>query len=788
MSAHSFFRVLPANVGGFALSMLAAAMAMAVSAPAAAAAGPLGAPDRPDQALDYEAWYRGFRDLRPDPARGAQIEGLTFTKDRATFHFMQGTMHALADLEGRSVGVVFIGEGRLEADIPDALEQGQMLREFESDRLDAPFRSAVLLFSDDSMTDLTASLDWSPLPLARDSEREVREARDYITDGDGWIDSALLLAFMNGGPGFFHAHVAEDRDEPVFLTVDPHYFEEVSIAVKTDRGKGRRTISQFHRLEDYETGRSAPEEALDLIDIRSYEINTRIDDGLDLEGHARVQLSLRLGSYSWVPFRLFSALEVDSIQWSDGEAVNFHRPEESSALWMDLSAAGSETRALDVFYQGDMMDRPQQMWVQLGTHSTWFPVYKAGRLIPYTLTFTAPDDMVVTTVGEQQSTSSDDDYTTTTWQTPPIQLVTFNIGDFDLYESDPPNAGDPGLTVLVNESAHRRLSAMVSNAGRLLLEQEDMAEMVAIDVRNAFTFFNEVYGPTVVRDFVATEIPFNHGEAYPGLVMLAWNTFQWTSSEGFDEIFRAHEVAHQWWGIGVTPATYRDWWIAEGFSEFSGWWYAARARGSVDMYYRRLKETREAILDRRGEAAPIALGQRAGSVDHPGDYSLTVYHKGAWVLHMLRGLLTDPDTGSDDRFTEVMNTFYSSYLGGKASTAAFQATVEEVVGAPMGWFFQAWVYGSDIPTYRFSHRYEDQPDGSVVATVRVRQEDVGDDFEMLVPILLDFGDEGSATVSITVSGALTEVQLPTLPRVPDDIVFNPFESVLAETHTENWRN
>ena len=135
-----------------------------------------------------------------------------------------------------------------------------------------------------------------------------------------------------------------------------------------------------------------------------------------------------------------------------------------------------------------------------------------------------------------------------------------------------------------------------------------------------------------------------------------------------------------------------------------------------------------------------------------------------------------------------MNTFYQRYLGQKASTAQFHAVVEEVVGSRMDWFFQQWVYESDIPTYRFSHKYEEQPDGSVVATVRVRQEDVGPNFQMLVPILLDFGDEGSATVRVTVVGPETEVVLPTLPRIPDDIVFNPFESVLAETHTEGWRN
>ena len=58
---------------------------------------------------------------------------------------------------------------------------------------------------------------------------------------------------------------------------------------------------------------------------------------------------------------------------------------------------------------------------------------------------------------------------------------------------------------------------------------------------------------------------------------------------------------------------------------------------------------------------------------------------------------------------------------------------------------------------------------------------------MIVPILVDFGDEGSAMVRVNVVGSVTETELPLLPREPDDIVFNPLEAVLAETKTERWR-
>ncbi len=49
-------------------------------------------------------------------------------------------------------------------------------------------------------------------------------------------------------------------------------------------------------------------------------------------------------------------------------------------------------------------------------------------------------------------------------------------------------------------------------------------------------------------------------------------------------------------------------------------------------------------------------------------------------------------------------------------------------------------------------------------------------------------DPGSAVVPIVVSGPESVVELPRLPRVPDGITFNPFEAVLAETHTEDWND
>ena len=238
----------------------------------------------------------------------------------------------------------------------------------------------------------------------------------------------------------------------------------------------------------------------------------------------------------------------------------------------------------------------------------------------------------------------------------------------------------------------------------------------------------------------------------------------------------------------MQPATYHDRWLSEGFSEFAGLWYMGRIRGSDELFSDRLKETREAILKRRDEAAPIWLGPRVGTSEHPEDYTTIVYRKGAWVLHMLRNLFVDLETGNEELFVNLMRDFYLQYFGQTATTQQFQQMVEQHTGISMDRFFQQWVYGSAIPTYHFSYKLEELESGEYKATVRVRQENVPDDFQMLVPILIDFGAQGSAWVRINVHGPLTEESLPILPMKPNRLELNPFEAVLAETKREGWRD
>ena len=291
------------------------------------------------------------------------------------------------------------------------------------------------------------------------------------------------------------------------------------------------------------------------------------------------------------------------------------------------------------------------------------------------------------------------------------------------------------------------------------------------------------------KKLYATEIPYFHGEAFPGLIHLSWTTFQQTDLWGRDEVFRGHEVAHQWWGIGVDYKTYHDQWLSEGFADYSGLWYMQSVLKDNEKFFDILNRWKKNILENRKflfgsgqDAGPIWLGYRNRTSDTKEDYGIIVYQKGAWVLHMLRNMMVDLRTMNEDRFKNMLKDYYTTYLNKSASTVDFQRIVEKHINKDMDWFFDQWVYGTGIPEYTFSWDNTPLKNGKHKIRFQVFQKNVDKDFKMYVPIQVDFGDKGVARIRVLIDGNKIDFDLPEMSFEPEEVKFNYLESVLCEVN------
>ncbi len=320
---------------------------------------------------------------------------------------------------------------------------------------------------------------------------------------------------------------------------------------------------------------------------------------------------------------------------------------------------------------------------------------------------------------------------------------------------------------------------------------------VAADIVNSLNFFQTLYGAYPFDSILATEIPAGHGQGFPGFLHLSEQTFEDVSLTGIDEAFRAHEVSHQWWGHLVGWESYRDQWISEGFAEFSGALYADAAHQKDGLLMRIVESWKDDVLNRgslrlqrygagklRGqltmgtESGPIWLGLRLSSSKSPADYQLLVYQKGAYVLHMLRMMMKDFQSNSDELFFAMMKDFVKTYSWKNATTKGFQEVAEKHFGSSLQWFFDQWVYGTYVPKYEFRWRIETSEDQKHILVCDVQQKNVPDGFQMPVPIYLDFGNKRYAIQRILIDQPAKTIRIP-LPEKPRTVQFNFQRAVLA---------
>jgi aminopeptidase N len=308
------------------------------------------------------------------------------------------------------------------------------------------------------------------------------------------------------------------------------------------------------------------------------------------------------------------------------------------------------------------------------------------------------------------------------------------------------------------------------------------------DLTGAFRAFTDWSGPPLTQKLVIVDQPLVgvEGQSSHGLIHLTQTMFR--TKRGWER-YRAHEVAHQWWGHTATPRSLRDEWLSEGLAEISAAMYLLDVSHDTTSYDEMIDFWRRQVLEEgktngqysRGyRAGPIVLGSRLLLSRSPGDYFSLVYCKAGYMLEMLRFEMDGPDYRTDF-FKQMLADYRQTYFNKQASSADFIGVVRKFLGpVRTTTFFNQWLYDWRVPDINATYAVTPHERGGYMVEIEIDVSDVGPDFETPYPIEIKFADGTEKTYRIDGVGQVRSHLLGPFPQEIDDVRFDPHHVVLVE--------
>jgi Peptidase family M1 domain len=279
----------------------------------------------------------------------------------------------------------------------------------------------------------------------------------------------------------------------------------------------------------------------------------------------------------------------------------------------------------------------------------------------------------------------------------------------------------------------------------------EYADRAADIVRFYASLLDDCPYPSLTLAIVESERPGGHSPAYfaainqPPMDTLLVARHDPEVFANYPEFYVAHEVAHQWWGQAVGWNNYHERWLSEGFAQYFAALYARQHRGDR-TFAGVMRQLRQWGM-RESPEGPIYLGYRLGHIRGESKvFSALVYNKSAAVLHMLRRLV------GDEAFFRGVRRFYRASRFRKAGTEDLRRAMEAESARPLERFFERWIYGSTLPTLKFSSRV----DGDAVV---LHVEQIGELFDVPLTVTLQYADGKSVDVVVPVTERTVEMRV-----------------------------
>jgi len=777
-----------------------------------------------------------YQKLRADAFSGeyATVSNLVLKRDAATFTLRSGEIHFLAPVEGRSIGAVFVGDGEFYLKPPIEVEQKTLAIFTDTPDIKEQFSDLVIRFTDKTYDDIKASPNAQMKSGGNSAQaRDAYEKRENV-----WrrtlrynIDARTLMDVYNPARrGFFTAFINGAKFNKLIYQIDPLGVafvapEQVTLTSygETDGG----IWASFHTEEEIKARTATSSRDRRLFDFLSHKLDVTIK-GTKIIATDKITIAPRTTGERVIPFDFFPELRVKRVLDESGSEIKFIQEDKSAdadfGVILPVASQIGKNIVLSVEYEGERAIRGAGSGnFILIPRASWYPNNGGGQFgdrAIFDITFRYSKNLTMVGVGNllgEEKIEGDNKVSTWSSGTTELAVAGFNYGKFKKKTVKDAESGYE-IESYANEELPDELRAIQQQIDQLesqgvktmttlgSMSTTSLAEAAIADAQNSTRIFNAYFGKIPYNRIAMTQQPAaTFGQAWPTLIYMPYMAFIPTTqrvqlfgmrggTDTFWQYVAPHEVAHQWWGHTIGWTSYRDQWMSEGFSEFSASLYVQYVKKDVGSFINFWEDQRKQIVEatpitrmkKPYTVGPVTQGYRLNNAKTGGVAQRMIYPKGAYILHMIRMMMQD--RGSDDKFRAMMQDFVKTHFNKDVSTEDFKRSVEKHMlpsmnidkNGSMNWFFDEWVYGTEMPAYTMDYTTVKNADGKAVLSAKITQSGVSDNFVMIVPLYADFGKGWQRLGSVTLVGNTSiDVNNLVLPQEPAKVALCALNDVLA---------
>jgi aminopeptidase N len=250
------------------------------------------------------------------------------------------------------------------------------------------------------------------------------------------------------------------------------------------------------------------------------------------------------------------------------------------------------------------------------------------------------------------------------------------------------------------------------------------------DFADVLTFFESLFGPYPFKNekYAMCEL------GYYGGIEKQTNTIMGGMTGGWFGV-AVHELAHMWFADMITCQSWHHAWLNEGFATYAEalWYEHLYGETGYTQFMQNIQFFDGGSLYLPDPSDPFQV------------FVGIIYNKGAWVLHMLRGVL------GDETFFNALKNYAMDerFRFDHATTKDFQQVCETTSGQDLNLFFEQWIYDAYFPFYQYSFS-QDETTSQLTLRIDQIQGDLGrrQVFDMPVQLLLEFSDGSDSLVTV----------------------------------------